>query len=634
MGASMVNDGSRTEYRRQNMHAVLWGVAWLIVSVFVSIMMHAAANATVSSISTGESHACAVIDLKAKCWGSGSSGQLGNNATADSTTPVEPYARAAWAETIRECHGITIFGSCIGSGWKERVINHANAPLYKASVTKVSAGYNHTCVLANAQAYCWGNNDNGQLGDGSTNDSSVPVKVSNTSSSALANKEVIDISAGYYFTCALSSDGSVACWGRNNQGQLGNDSRDNKSAPVAVSVGAAVPAVPGYCNGRTNGITGCGVPTGVWVNEVPAVPASALYGKKAKKLASVKGQVGTMCAITTESKAVCWGENDLGQVGDGGAAAKSGLGSGSDRANQAHRCSLTKTNAYRNAVNDLPANTRKDTLRPVMVQTGLLFDQLTITGSRHDGALFGMNSNNTSSLSVTSYVYVTAKTEGANKAHYWGGSLTDEATVDCKVNGQVYYGESTKSNASVERVYHSTTSPSAVLYASDLAGPLKNQALALLAGVAYVGSNWAEQKLCTTYEVPWWFSTKTKEACNEPTNALACATPRSNQATAYCDDSMLTCTDNSNGTAFHISMLKMAGTYVQTCAMNGPQPVPSGSDSWLSPGMNLTALDTGSSGFTCATASKDTIGCWGKNDRGQLGVGDKKDRSVPATVRL
>lgn len=614
--------------------AVLWTALTLFVSLLSSLLVHATASAAVTSLSTGESHACSVVDLKAKCWGNGSSGQLGNNSTAGSVSPVEPYARAAWAETIRECHGVNILGNCIGSGWKERVVNHPNTPLYKASVTKISAGYNHTCALASARVYCWGNNDNGQLGNNSTADSAVPVKVSDTAPSALSNKEVIDISAGYYFTCALSSDGSVACWGRNSTGQLGNDNRDNKSVPVAVSTGAAVPAVPGYCNGRTNGITGCGVPTGVWVNEVPAVAASALNGKKVKKLATVKGQVGTMCAITIESKAVCWGQNDLGQVGNGGAVAKSGRGSGSDRANQAHRCSLTKSNAYRNAVGNLPANTRANSLRPAMVQTGLSFDQLTITGSRHDDVLFGMNSNNTSSLSGTSYVYVTAKTEGTNKAHYWGGSLTDEATVDCKVNGQAYYGESTKSNATVERVYHSMTSPSAALYASDLAGPLKNQSLALLAGTAYVGSNWSEQRLCSTYEVPWWFSTQTKEVCNELPNALACATPTANRASAYCDNSTRTCTDNSNGTAFHISMLKLAGTYVQTCTVNGPKPVSAGNDSWLKPGMSLTSMDIGSSGFTCAAASNDTIGCWGKNDRGQLGVGDKKDKSVPTAVRL
>lgn len=604
---------------------VVWIIISVLISIVASLVVHATASAaTVTGLSTGTNHACSVVDNKAKCWGSGASGQLGNKSTSDSTTPVEPYAKAAWAETIRECHGVNILGSCVGSGWKERVVNHPNSPLYKQAVTKVSAGYNHTCVIASARVHCWGNNDNGQLGNGTTTDSTVPVAVTVSSASALSNKEVIDVSAGYYFTCALSSDGSVACWGRNDSGQLGNDNRQNKSTPVAVSR-ATDTRTGDVCLSR-NIIGACMQRT--------QIGPSALVDKKVKKLAVAKGQTSTMCAITVEDKAICWGQNDLGQVGNGGEVAKSGRGNGSDRANQAHRCSLTKANAYRSAVSDLPENKRQDALRPAAVQSALSFSDITIVGKRENAAMFGMNSNNTSTADATSYEYVTAKTTGASRAHYWGGSFTDDATVDCKVNGQAYYGESTTSNATVERVYHSLTTPSAALYASNFAGPLRNQSIALLAGNAYVGSNWAEQGLCTTYTVPWFFTTKSKEVCNTLPEGLACATPTANRSTAYCDKSTQTCTDNSNGTAFHIAMLKLAGTYVQTCTVNGLQQVATGGDSWLKSGMTLTAMDIGSSGYTCAVASNNTIGCWGKNDKGQLGVGDKKDKTTPTAVRL
>lgn len=652
------------------MNLFLWaGVFLTACSMVASFLFASPTHAAVLSLSTGSSHACAVTNYKVSCWGGNGSGQVGNNTRNDATVPTPIYTKAAWTETVRECIGVNIFGSCIGGSWRDRVTNHTATALHGKAITKVSAGYNHTCALASARVYCWGNNDSGQLGNRSTESSNQPIAVDIASTvaakpgfcrgstngitgcgfptgtwvnevpavpaSGLHKKEVIDVTAGYYFTCALASDGTVACWGQNDKGQLGSGDRTARSYPVNVNTATGIPAKPGYCNGRSNGLTGCGIPTGVWVNEVPAVPASALNGKKVKKLAKVKGVVNTMCAIMPDDKAVCWGENDLGQVGNGGAVSKSGKGTGSDRANQAHRCGNTKKTAYREALNSLPKSDRQDALRPAMVQTSLSIADITLTGKREDLANPAfMSGNNTTYIDATDYTYAVAHTVGANRAHYWGGSLTDKGSVDCRVNGQAYYGESTKSDATIERTYFSLTTPSAALFASDGAGPLKNQSLALLAGNAYVGSNWVEQGLCTTYTVPYWFTTQTKEVCNERPEGLVCATPNSNRSSSYCDNGAQTCTDNSNGSAIHIATLKAFGQYRQTCTINGPSAVPSGGTSWLQQGNSLTMLDVGFSGYACAVATNNTIGCWGKNDKGQLGVGDKRDKTVPTKVNL
>jgi alpha-tubulin suppressor-like RCC1 family protein len=96
-------------------------------------------------------------------------------------------------------------------------------------VIALTAGGNHTCALTSGGAVkCWGWNAEGELGDGTTNERLTPVSVSGLSSGATR------VSAGGLHTCALTSSGTVKCWGWNADGQLGDGTTTDRLTPVSV----------------------------------------------------------------------------------------------------------------------------------------------------------------------------------------------------------------------------------------------------------------------------------------------------------------------------------------------------------------------------------------------------------------
>ena len=254
----------------------------------IPVAVQMPAGVSFQSIAAGYAHTCALTNEgKAYCWGLNSQGQLGNNSTTNSSTPVAVQMPAG------------------------------------VSFKSIAAGYYHTCALTNeGKAYCWGKNQYGQLGNNSTTNSSTPVAVQMPAGVARFQS----IAIGYAHTCALTNEGKAYCWGWNNKGQLGNNSTTNSSTPVAVQMPAGVSfqSIPvgightcaltnegkAYCWGWNNkGQLGNNSTTSSSTPVAVQMPAGVSF----QSIAAVYYHT---CALTNEGKAYCWGLNEYGQLGN------------------------------------------------------------------------------------------------------------------------------------------------------------------------------------------------------------------------------------------------------------------------------------------------------------------------------
>jgi alpha-tubulin suppressor-like RCC1 family protein len=190
----------------------------------------------------------------------------------------------------------------------------------------ISAGWSYTCaVMSDGGVKCWGDNKYGQLGDGTTTNRTTPVDVIGLNSSAIA------IAAGNDHTCALTSEGGVKCWGDNWMGQLGDNTTDRRLMPVDVyglisgvsflAVGAQhscalVNANKVKCWGANiHGELGDGTTT-TMKNSVGSLIPVDVINLGSNVVALALGQFHT-CALTSEGEVKCWGDNRYGQLGDG-----------------------------------------------------------------------------------------------------------------------------------------------------------------------------------------------------------------------------------------------------------------------------------------------------------------------------
>lgn len=257
--------GLRCEYRNPNLETTHY--SFTPVSVFKGEAPGEGEYLSDAQLlAVGDLFACAAIgkDNAVYCWGRGSSGQLGNGKRADQNTPV----------------------AVCGEGYTTDCSKHV-----LKGVTALSAGAEHVCAIVGdkARAYCWGNGNNGRLGNGKTEYQLTPVSVCKDAKSKDCDAEplvgVKSITAGTYLTCASVGDNRQGfCWGDGSSYQLGNNNQDNnQSKPSAVCA---------------QGASDCNVSPFVQVYKFAI------------------GQSHT-CAIAGENRiAYCWGQARYGQLGN------------------------------------------------------------------------------------------------------------------------------------------------------------------------------------------------------------------------------------------------------------------------------------------------------------------------------
>ena len=201
------------------------------------------------------------------CWGDNFDGEVGDGTEIDRLVPTLVPGVAATAIATGDSHtcalttagGVMCWGENgygeLGDGTFEQRDVPVDVPALTSGVTQISTHGIHTCALTTAGTVdCWGENGRGQVGDGTNNSRGEPVQVLNLSN-------VVEISAGYYHSCALTTSGVVKCWGFNLYGELGNGLNVNSNVPVEVlgafASGLTRPANDDFANAATlTGATG------------------------------------------------------------------------------------------------------------------------------------------------------------------------------------------------------------------------------------------------------------------------------------------------------------------------------------------------------------------------------------------
>ena len=240
----------------------------------------------------GANHVAAIkTDGTLWCWGTNANGALGDNTVTVRSSPIQTITRGNTWKQVSAGRNFTAAVKTDGTLWLWGV--NVNGQIGDNSATtksspvqtvtfatnwkQVSCGYQHTAaVKTDGTLWCWGWNNNGQLGDNTSTDRSSPVQT------VTAGTNWKQVACGYTFTACTKTDGTLWLWGRNLEGQLGDNTAILKSSPVQT----------------------------------------VTYGTNWKNVGISSGSFATS-AIKNDGTLWVWGYNAGGQIGDGTATTRS-----------------------------------------------------------------------------------------------------------------------------------------------------------------------------------------------------------------------------------------------------------------------------------------------------------------------
>lgn len=556
---------------------------------------------TAAQVSAGGSHTCALTTFGGvKCWGYNFYGQLGDRTTNNHSIPVDVVGLTSGVQFVTAGHrhtcALTTFGGVKCWGWNgygqlgDGTVLTRNTLVDVVGLTSgmsaVSAGFWHTCALTTSGGVkCWGENDAGQLGDGTTTNRSTPVNVSGLSSG------VSTISAGDINTCVLTTTGGVKCWGNNYDGQLGDGTNTNRSTPVDV----------------------VGLGSGV---------------------SSLSAEGGHVCALTTSGGIKCWGDNYYGQLGDGTTTDRNtpvdvvGLGSGVSAISTGiyYTCALTISGSVkcwgRNNGWQLGDGTNSDRSTPMDV-VGL------------SNGVSAVNAGGAHTCAITTSGEV--KCWGSNYYGQLGNGITTISSVPVDVPGLI----SGVSALSVG-MYHACaliTFGGTKCWGVNSDGQLGDgtnydlstpvDVVGLTNGVSALGAGGFHTCAITTSGGVWCWGENYSGQLGDGTN-----TDRRTPVDVVGLGSGMSALSAGG---YHTCALTTSGG-VKCWGSNYYGQLGDGTTSDRSTPVDVVGLGSGvialSVGYrhTCVLTMSGGVKCWGSNYFGQLGDGTNSDRSTPTDV--
>lgn len=334
-----------------------WGVNSYLTSraddPIVSVPTQINSGADVSTtdwndFALGDHHVCASKQTGSLwCWGYNSNGQIGLPPMSGNFYPVPQLINsslnwktldAGWRHTCGlvepeagilnlYCWGWNRYGQ-LGSGINDAGLNRpadSDTPLLIGSMSdnwvQVALGDYHSCGIQDSGLiFCWGRNGNGQLGTDSTDDIVTPTQISSVS-----DNDWLQLSAGYFSSCATKTDNSLWCWGGNRFGQLGNGTIANKLDPVLIDNTQQWTAVDGG-HKHTCAIANSGAENTVWCwgdnfagqlgdnsDIIRSTPVQETRGFTNWDSLALGGYHS--CGIRSNGTLWCWGSNNSGQGG-------------------------------------------------------------------------------------------------------------------------------------------------------------------------------------------------------------------------------------------------------------------------------------------------------------------------------
>jgi alpha-tubulin suppressor-like RCC1 family protein len=279
-----------------------------------------------AKISSGYGHTCMLNDDgQILCWGHNAFGQLGSDDYGDWKTslvadlPGRPTAVTAGAyhtcALIESgevyCWGQNDYGQ-LGDGTNEDRSSPVRVRSLPSAVVQLDAGSTHTCaMIADGSSFCWGQNNCGQLGDGTQTDRSEAVQVLDAPGGGAM------IAAGGVFSCILTEAGELYCWGDGSSGRFAAKGESCVLAPLLVKTGAVMRGLAAgeyhLCAIRPDASIAC---WGSLSTEIDTTPESPLIvSAPPDAVTQLDAGAGYECALSSSGAVLCWGDNYFGQLG-------------------------------------------------------------------------------------------------------------------------------------------------------------------------------------------------------------------------------------------------------------------------------------------------------------------------------